>query len=158
MGSPTLPTTGTSTIIRNGETRGVRHAKVRGFPCGSYQLAGVYLPPTAILTARCLRNFSTDTEHPRGKLRVIPIMVSLTKERHERYFRFLRLSNTFEFATLPTISIPCSMAEMRAEQLPAQVPTEYQLAFRLQTAASFSPGHRGRVPSRRLKETGHGGI
>ena len=41
MRSPTLPMTGTATIIRNGETRLVRHANVRGFPCESNQFASV---------------------------------------------------------------------------------------------------------------------
>jgi hypothetical protein len=41
MGLPILPITGTWTSIRNGETRVVRQAKVRGFPCRSYQFARV---------------------------------------------------------------------------------------------------------------------
>jgi hypothetical protein len=41
MGLPILPITGTSTSIRNGETRVVRQAKVRGFPRRSYQFARV---------------------------------------------------------------------------------------------------------------------
>jgi hypothetical protein len=41
MRSPTLPITGTATIIRNGDTRLVRQAKVRGFPCESNQFESV---------------------------------------------------------------------------------------------------------------------
>src|SRR3954466_14072913 len=61
MRSPIRPTTGTSTIIRNGETRLVRQAKLRGLPSESSQFDSVYCPLTTTLTARCLRNFSTDT-------------------------------------------------------------------------------------------------
>ena len=36
-----FPTTGTCTIIRNGDTQLVRQAKLRGLPCGSNQLGSV---------------------------------------------------------------------------------------------------------------------
>src|SRR6478609_2995263 len=97
MRSPTLPTTGTATIIRNGETRLVRHAKVRGLPCGSNQLPSVYCPPTEMLTARWLRNSLTDTARSPGTARIDLICVKLCQTLNAKAVLSSGLSKAFEF-------------------------------------------------------------
>src|ERR1700730_12769027 len=98
MRSPTLPTTGTATVIRNGETRLVRQAEVSGLASAPTQFESVYRPPTAMLTARCLRNFLTDMIHPRGKVTPQPVMSVALRRNNAKVFRFLRLSKAFGFA------------------------------------------------------------
>jgi hypothetical protein len=86
-----------------------------------------------MLTARCLRNFSTDTGHPHGIRCDFLSMAGLMNERRERYFQHLRLSKAFEFPTRRTMSIACRMARCRRIGCWAQG-HEDQLVFNFQTA------------------------
>src|SRR5258708_7774031 len=49
-------TPGTPRLVRSRGTGLVQRAKLRGLHYGAYQLGSVYLPPTARLRRRCLRN------------------------------------------------------------------------------------------------------
>src|SRR5258708_10791487 len=57
-----------------------------------------------MLTARCLRNFSTDTGHPHQNGMRFPNMIGLLNERRDGNFGLLKLSKAFKFAIQQAMS------------------------------------------------------
>src|SRR5258706_6025319 len=88
-----------------------------------------------MLTARCLRNFSTDTGHPHQNGMHFPNMISLLNERRDGNFGLLRLSKAFKFAT-QTEHVEHVRYADSVRNCCRHVAHQYQLVLNLEAARS----------------------